>query len=148
MGFMPVVCSVVLMPPAAHLRSLDGRVQPAVLGFSTFSFSLLPVSRRLSLPERKNGFRELKVPGWEKAQGRNREAQAAASWRPEPCCSVGRGGERCCASKLVSGCTASKDAGPICAACISDWGLSPHAREVHTIQARPQTELKFTLLSV
>jgi hypothetical protein len=54
-------------------------VQPAVLSFSTFSFSLLPVSGRLSLPEHRNGFGELKVPGWERAQGRNREAQAAAS---------------------------------------------------------------------
>lgn len=60
------VCSMVLMPPARWPEMSDrksGKVQPAVLGFSTFSFSLLPISRHLSLPEGRSGFGELKVSG-------------------------------------------------------------------------------------
>lgn len=73
------VCSMVLMPPAVWPETSDrknGKVQPAVPGFSTFSFSPLPISRRLSLPEGRSGFLELQASGWERAQGRSREAQA------------------------------------------------------------------------
>lgn len=70
---------MVLMPPATWpemSNRKNDKVQPAVLGFSTFSFSLLPVSRHFSLPEGRSGFGELKASGWERAQGRSREARA------------------------------------------------------------------------
>lgn len=43
----------------------DGKVQPAVLGFSTFSFSLLPECQRLSLPKGRNSLSERKASGLE-----------------------------------------------------------------------------------